>query len=349
MKHQINLATSRAFKRGFGNATVVALALLATTAAYGQRNIRVTVDGDPVSFNGAMPHMQGSRVMVPLRGVFEKMGADVRWDRNNQTVYATRGSDEITLPIGSRTATVNGNRVQMDTPAHVMNGRAMVPLRFLSESLSADVNWNQGNRLVAIVTNGQGSDPQAYTMVTLQEGSVIPFRMDQEISSRTAEVGDKFKARLDTSDFDNYSGMSEGAILEGHVETVRARDNEAAGVLGLAFDRIRTADGRVYTIDGTLIGLDSKSIKNENGRLMATSAGKKDNLKWVGYGAGAGALVSLVANTNFLTSTVIGAALGFLFGEVQKDNTRDVVLKEDTKFGVRLTESLSFRMPTQNQ
>ena len=341
MKHRINLA----------NPTVVALALLATTAAYGQRNIRVTVDGERVTFAGEKPHMMGSRVMVPLRGVFEKMNADVRWDAARQTVYVEKGSDEIVLPIGNTYATVNGERIALDTPAHVMNGRAMVPLRFVSEAMDATVSWNANNRLVAIITNGNGNgngNGDQMAMVTLQEGTVIPFRMQQEISSRTAEVGDKFRATLDTSDYANYTGMSDGAILEGHVETVRPKDDEAPGVLGLAFDRIRTADGRVYTIDGTLIALDSKSIKNENGRLVATNAGSKDNLKYVGYGAGAGALISIVAKTNFLTSTLIGAALGYVFGETQKDSSkyRDVVLKEDTKFGVRLTEDLSFRAPT---
>lgn len=308
--------------------------------------IRVTVDGNPVSFSGTQPMMSGGRVMVPVRGVFEHMQADVRWDRNTRTVYAERGQDRIVLPIGSYTATVNGRQVRLETPARINRGTTMVPLRFLSEAMSADVTWEGRSRTVMISSNGQPSqdDPM---MMTLLQDTVIPFRMNQEISSRTARVNDKFTATLDPSDYAKYSGLPDGTILEGHVDVVRAKDDEAPGVLGLSFDRIRTRDGRTYSIDGTLIGLDEKSISNDSGRLTAKPGAKNDNLKYVGYGAGAGALVSIITKTNFISSTLIGSALGFLLGEIQKDSSksRDVVLKEDMTFGVRLTERLSIRMP----
>jgi hypothetical protein len=106
-------------------------------------------------------------------------------------------------------------------------------------------------------------------------------------------------------------------------------------------------NGSAVPIEGALIGLDSKSVSNEDGRLVAKSAAKNDNLKYVGYGAGAGALVSILTKSNFLTSTLIGSALGLLLGEIQKNpsKSRDVTLDSGSKFGVRLTETTAFRVP----
>ncbi len=335
----------------------VALALAALSAANAtQSDTRVTVDGTMVSFADVQPMMTNNRVMVPVRGVFEHLNADVTWDARNQQVIAQRGTDTITLPVNSMTAMVNGSQVRLDTPAIVVRGRTMVPLRFLSESLKASVDWMSSSRTVAIWTNGgSNSNPdqnqggnqnnQGYTTMVLDSGSVIPFRLNDELSSNRSEVGEKFTATLDATDYDNYQGLPNGSVLEGHVDVVRAKDDEAPGVLGLAFDRVRTPDGRYYSVDGTLIGLDNKSVNNENGRLTAKS-GAKNDLKYVGYGAGAGALVALITKGNVVTTTLIGSAIGYLFGELDRQKARDVSLKTDSKFGVRLMDDLSFRVPT---
>src|SRR5579871_4714840 len=90
--------------------------------------------------------------MVPLRGVLETMGASIDWMQDSQTVVATRGNIEIDLPIGSRTATINGREVTLDVPAMTIAGRTMVPLRFVSETLGAQVEWNDRTRTVSIDT-----------------------------------------------------------------------------------------------------------------------------------------------------------------------------------------------------
>ena len=331
---------------------VVALALAALSAANAtQADTQVTVNGTMVSFADVQPMMTNNRVMVPVRGVFEHLNADVTWDAVNQQVIAQRGTDTITLPVNSMTAMVNGSQVRLDTPAIVVRGRTMVPLRFLSESLRASVDWLSAARTVAIWTSGNEPNPNnnnngtGYTTMVLESGTVLPFRLNKEISSKTAEKGDKFTATLDPSDFDNYQGMPNGAILEGHVDVVQPMEDGTPGVLGLAFDKVRTTDGRTYSVDGTLIGLDNKSVKNENGRITAKS-GAKNDLKYVGYGAGAGALVALITKGNVVTTTLIGSAIGYLFGELDRQKARDVTLKTDTKIGVRLLDDLAIRVPT---
>jgi hypothetical protein len=111
--------------------------------------IDVVLNERAVNFPDVEPVIVNDRVYVPLRGVLEKMGADVRWNPGNRTVIATQRNREVRLPVGGP-ATVNGRRVALDAPAMLIGGRTMVPLRFMAEAFGADVSWNGGERQVSI-------------------------------------------------------------------------------------------------------------------------------------------------------------------------------------------------------
>ncbi len=128
------------------------------TPAIGQGSVRVFVDGDPVTFDQP-PIVVGSRVLIPLRGVFEQMGATVEWDAASRTVLAARGTTLVELRIGSRIAKVNERPVTLDVPPMIVRGRTLVPLRFISESLGATVDYRAESRTVLIYT-GQAGPPQ---------------------------------------------------------------------------------------------------------------------------------------------------------------------------------------------
>lgn len=124
----------------------------------GQTPVRVFVDGDQVQFDQP-PIVVGSRVLVPLRGIFEKMGAFVEWNPANRTVRAVRGTTVVELQIGSRVARVNGAQITLDVPAQIVSGRTLVPLRFISESLGANVQYDAASRSVIITTTTGGGPP----------------------------------------------------------------------------------------------------------------------------------------------------------------------------------------------
>lgn len=324
---------------------LAATALLIAAASACAQDIRATVDGNLVSFPDVQPVMMNDRVMVPVRGVFEHMNADVKWDGTQNTVTAYRGTDTIELKLNSYTAMMNHQQMTLDSPAIMHQGRTLVPLRFLSEALGATVDWRADTRMVEIRTTNV---PQpGYNMMRIEAGTVIPFQLKEKLTSNNSRVGDKFTASIDTSGMASYQGIPMSAVLEGHVDMARPKSGDTPGVLGLAFDRIRFADGRTAMLNGSLIGLDSDSVTNEDGRLVAKDKAKDDNLKYIGYGAGAGALVAILTKGNIITSSLIGAALGLLLGETQKDpkQARDVTLDSGSKFGVRLTRDMMFNMP----
>lgn len=140
-------------------ALMLALALAAFPAAPAQaQTVRVIVDGSPVFFDQP-PVIVGGRTLIPLRGVFEQMGATVQWNPLNNSVFATRGSTQVQLTIGSRIAFVDGRQVMLDVPPMIVGGRTLVPLRFISESLGAHVQWLPTTRTV-FITSGAAQPPQ---------------------------------------------------------------------------------------------------------------------------------------------------------------------------------------------
>ncbi|ABO51609.1 copper amine oxidase domain protein [Desulforamulus reducens MI-1] len=92
------------------------------------------------------PVLDNGRTLVPMRKIFERLGADIDWNAQSQTVTATKGEVKIELTLGKTTAVVNGKNIKLDVPAKLVDGRTMVPMRFVGETLGAKVNY--------VTTNG---------------------------------------------------------------------------------------------------------------------------------------------------------------------------------------------------
>ncbi len=142
-------AGNRALTRG-SLLVALALGLIVPTGAQRRRSIEVQISGQRVAFDRSRPFHVGRRLLVPMRKVFEHMGASVSYDRRRQRVTAVRGVHRVELVVGRRVSTVNGKRRLMDVAAHVFNGRVHVPLRFLAENLDAGVAYLPNRRLVRI-------------------------------------------------------------------------------------------------------------------------------------------------------------------------------------------------------
>ena len=115
-----------------------------------RRTVQVFVAGSRVRFDRVQPLSVGRRILVPLRGVFEKMGATVTYDAVNQRVYAKRGKRAIMLNLNRRVAYVNGEPHRLDTWPKVSKGHVLVPIRFIAEALDATVLYSAPNYTVRI-------------------------------------------------------------------------------------------------------------------------------------------------------------------------------------------------------
>lgn len=161
--------------------------------------VQVFVDGQPIAFD-VPPQIDNGRVLVPLRGVFERLGATVDWNDQTQTVYAQRGATYISLMIGSPEAIVGGQPVPIDAPAMVVGDRTMVPLRFVSQTLGSMVNWDASSSTVAIMSGSAAALPpsQSYAgpaqVPPSQSYGVVPVPPSQTYGSNANHVAGRIVA-----------------------------------------------------------------------------------------------------------------------------------------------------------
>lgn len=244
---------------------------------------RVMLNGQQLSFD-VPPTIESGRTLVPLRTIFEAMGATVNWNAASSTVTATKGSSTITLPVGSRAATVNGKNVSLDVPAKIVNSRTLVPLRFVSESLGAQVDWNNTERLVTITA--QANSGKAST-VTIKEDQVNlrsgPGTNYEKVA--TAQLGERIDVLGESNGWYQISRGGSRMWVAGWLVNVASQEDgpqpqpepepeptpqpeptpePAPNALNLA--RTMDANGFCITIKGNqrLNGMS----RNENGKLI---------------------------------------------------------------------------------
>ncbi|MEK4109657.1 spore coat protein H [Paenibacillus sp. DS2363] len=123
-----------------------------TSSGTTDKTITVTLDGKLITFPDQDPLQQSGRVMVPVNAILEAMGAEVTWDKTEKTVTAVLNDQTLVLKIGSSTATVNGETLEIDAPAIIQNSRTLVPVRFISEGLGLTVDWDQTAAQVSLTS-----------------------------------------------------------------------------------------------------------------------------------------------------------------------------------------------------
>ena len=109
----------------------------------------VRVGDELLSFE-TPPVTEEDRTLVPMRFLFEQLGAEVSWDEATETATAVKANTTINFAIDNATATINGAETAMEVPARLVGDKTMVPLRFLSEQMGYTVEWDEETRLATI-------------------------------------------------------------------------------------------------------------------------------------------------------------------------------------------------------
>jgi len=150
-----------------------------TTSTADGQDIKVYLDGELLSFD-VPPRIEQGRTLVPLRAIFEAMGATVDWDQSSQIVTATRQEVMVQLPIGSKSPTVNGIVWPLDVPAKIVGDRTLAPLRFVGEAFGGKVEWNEAERTIHIESPEPPSTPAVATpssnKLVVVQGSTVNLR-----------------------------------------------------------------------------------------------------------------------------------------------------------------------------
>lgn len=154
-------AAARAKDRAAAEASGKVLAdlsqqLIARLAAAPADTIQLTIGKGLVKARGkwiaadVAPFIENSRTLVPVRFVAEALGAQVEWLADSQTVKISLKGKTILLPVGKLQATVDGAAVTLDVAASIKGNRTFVPVRFVSEALGAQVDYDAATQTVLI-------------------------------------------------------------------------------------------------------------------------------------------------------------------------------------------------------
>lgn len=131
--------------------TVLVILIFFSGQAFAQANkIPVFIDGKQITFD-VDPIEKDGRVLVPFRAIAEALQVKVSWDAALKTVRGEKGSQIINMKVGNKTAYVNGKALKLDVPPLIIKGRVFLPLRFFSEALDCQVDWDSKIHSVRIV------------------------------------------------------------------------------------------------------------------------------------------------------------------------------------------------------
>jgi uncharacterized protein YbbC (DUF1343 family) len=175
---------------------IIAAALLAVTllpasgwsASTVQSDIQIKYGQDEIAFPDQKPVIRNDRTLVPIRPIAERLGFDVQWNGQTHTVSLQKNTHEVALVIGQQSAQRNGETLELDVPAQIINQRTMVPVRFIAEALGYDVDWEEQTQLVQI-TDASPTPPPEPPSAVIQLGNEVLFSDDYHHLIKGKKVG----------------------------------------------------------------------------------------------------------------------------------------------------------------
>lgn len=168
-------------------------------------SLTVKVNGKVVSFPDAKPCSENGRTFVPVRFVVTAMGATVDWIGSTSTVVIKKGKIEIRFKLGESKATVNDKEVILDVKTFGRNGRSFVPLRFVSETLGATVDWFGDSKTVVINSTDKGV-VSLYDRL-LQSGEYVLLDPDNKKDLTIKPKDNKYKIQVSKLEPDEIDGV----------------------------------------------------------------------------------------------------------------------------------------------
>jgi len=179
---------------------------------------------------------------------------------------------------------------------------------------------------------------------TVPANTVIRVRIDNQLNSKTARVGDRFTTTVTEP---AYAGGVEvipvGSKIAGRVSTVRRAGRRTPGAITVGFYQVQLPSGKVYAINGSLSSLQADDVNADNEGTVEGRSNRKRDAVFIGGGAATGAIIGAIAGGG--KGAGIGAILGGGLGTGARvyEREREAEVKSGTEFGVILNRSV--RLP----
>ncbi|MDQ2798083.1 MAG: stalk domain-containing protein [Armatimonadota bacterium] len=234
--------------------------------------IQVVLNGKSLTFAHTPPMQIKGSTLVPMRDIFEALGATVKFDKASQTVYGQKGATAIILPLGALEATVNGQPHTLPQPAQLIRGTTLVPLRFISEALGASVFWTPATSTVTIQTIDPHLSslpaPPSNGVVTGQVTGIYTNTTPTKITLRVGGKNTVVPLGANTIILRSSSGQPAtevplSAITPGDQVTIQRGDDGTATIVTATFGEVK---GTIVSI-GTLAS-GNAALTLDSGRVV---------------------------------------------------------------------------------
>ncbi|MGI5891360.1 MAG: stalk domain-containing protein [Bacillota bacterium] len=148
---------------------IVILILSFSVVISASNGINVYVDGQKLKFD-TPPQLEAQTTLVPMRAVFEAIGADVSWHAPTKTVLINKANTTVSIHLNNKYAYKNNTKIELDIAAKTINNRIMVPLRFVAESLDCQVDWSGKDIIIKTET---AAASKTYKIIKVIDGDTI--------------------------------------------------------------------------------------------------------------------------------------------------------------------------------
>ncbi len=168
-----------------------------------ETEVQVLIDDQKVHFDQA-PVIENGRTLVPMRAIFEAMGAVVAWDEQTKTARAHRWTTTISVQIDNAIMNKNGADIVLDVPPQIKNDRTLVPVRAVAEAFGAGVRWDDQIKGVIITTNRK-TDPEFYNKLA----------QDTELNFLLSKVNQSllYPMKMSVPDFENIQDVPASNLI----------------------------------------------------------------------------------------------------------------------------------------
>lgn len=134
--------------------------------------IKVYINSVEVKFD-VPPIIEKGRTLVPMRAIFEALGAEVYWDADTKTASAFKDDIGVAVQVDNIYANKNNSAVELDVAPKIVNSRMLVPLRFIGEAFGNVVSWDGNTKTVTIVSKGTEVSDEPEQPVTSSESILV--------------------------------------------------------------------------------------------------------------------------------------------------------------------------------
>jgi hypothetical protein len=178
---------------------------------------------------------------------------------------------------------------------------------------------------------------------TVPADTVIRVRLNQQLSSRTARVGDRFSANV-TEPVHAGAGVEVipvGSKVWGRVTSVKQAGRRTPGQILVAFNSVQLPNGTSYAINGSLSSLQADDVNADNEGSVTGRSNRNRDAVFIGGGAATGAIIGAIAGggKGAGIGAIIGGALGT--GARVYEKEKDAEVKSGTEFGVILNRNVT--------